>query len=277
MNIRNIIRKGKNMKLMSIARGSSGNCIFVGSDQSSVLVDAGISRKRIVDGLHTIDQDIKQIDGILITHEHIDHVKALGVISRSYQIPIYATEDTISEIKKISSLGELDDSLFVSIEPEKPFLIGDILIHAHSIWHDAADPVCYSLYNNNKKISIATDMGDYDDYIISSLKDSDILLLEANHDVRMLQVGPYPYSLKQRILGSRGHLSNESCGRLLFDLLNDHMKAVYLGHLSKENNYPELAYETVKSELSGNSYFNDVRDINLTVASRNDVGVCTEA
>lgn len=264
------------MKLMSIASGSSGNCIFVGSEKASVLVDVGISRKRIVDGLHTIDFDLKNIDGILITHEHIDHVKALGVISRSCQIPIYATEDTICEMKQMSSLGELDTSLFVPIEPEIPFMIGDIEINAHSIWHDAADPVCYSLHNNNKKISIATDMGDYDDYIVNSLKDSDILLLEANHDIRMLQVGPYPYYLKQRILGSRGHLSNEACGRLLMDILNDHMKAVFLGHLSKENNYPELAYETVKSELTGNSYFNDVRDINLTVASRDDVSLCTE-
>lgn len=264
------------MKLMSIASGSSGNCIFVGSDNTSVLVDVGISRKRIIDGLHTIDYSLDHIDGILLTHEHIDHVKALGILSRSNQIPIYATEETIHEVKQMKSLGELDASLFISILPDQPFFIGDIEIQAHSIWHDAADPVCYSLVNNNKKISIATDMGDYDEYIISSLRESDILLLEANHDIRMLEVGPYPYMLKQRILGSRGHLSNEACGRLLRELLHDHMKAVFLGHLSKENNYPELAYETVKGELIGNSYFNDVRDIHLTVASREDVGICTE-
>lgn len=265
------------MKLMSIASGSSGNCIFVGSEKTSVLVDVGISRKRIVDGLRSIDYDLKDIDGILITHEHIDHIKALGVISRSYQIPIYATNDTICEIRNNTSLGEFDASLFQAIEPEQNFSIGDIDICAHSTWHDAADPVCYSLMGDHKKISIATDLGDYDDYIVDGLKDSDILLLEANHDIRMLQVGPYPYHLKQRILGQRGHLSNETCGRLLKDVLNDHMKAVFLGHLSKENNYPELAYETVKSELMGNSYFNDVREINLSVASREVVGQCTEA
>ena len=114
-------------------------------------------------------------------------------------------------------------------------------------------------------------MGDYDDYIISSLKDSDILLLEANHDVRMLQVGPYPYSLKQRILGSRGHLSNESCGRLLFDLLNDHMKAVYLGHLSKENNYAELAYETVKLEIGMGDNPYSGEEIPIIVAKRDTI------
>ncbi|MGN0152406.1 MAG: MBL fold metallo-hydrolase [Wujia sp.] len=260
------------MKLMSIASGSSGNCIYVGSDNTSVLVDAGISRKRIGDGLRSADMDFKDIDGIIITHEHIDHTRALGVISRSYEIPIYATRDTCEEIKKMSELGNFDTSLIQEIEPDVDFTIGDIRIEAHSIWHDAADPVCYSLYADNCKVSVATDMGDYDDYIVHHLADSDALLIEANHDVRMLQVGSYPYQLKQRILGKRGHLSNESSGRLIKSLLNDHIRAILLGHLSGENNYPELAYETVKTELAGNPYSDDVRDFNLQVASRSMPG-----
>lgn len=264
------------MKLMSIASGSSGNCIFVGSDKTSVLIDVGISRKKIAEGLHKGDYNFNDITGILITHEHIDHVRALGVISRSYNIPIYTTADTITSILSMPSLGEIDADLFHAIEPDTPFAIGDLNIRAHSIWHDAADPVCYSLQNSKKKICIATDMGDYDDYIVQAISDSDALLLESNHDIRMLQVGPYSYLLKQRILGKRGHLSNEACGKLLRSVLNDHIKTVLLGHLSKENNYPELAYETVKTELLGNRYFNDVRDINLTVASRTEVGKCIE-
>ncbi|MDD6328277.1 MAG: MBL fold metallo-hydrolase [Eubacteriales bacterium] len=264
------------MKLMSIASGSSGNCIFVGSDKTSVLVDVGISRKKIAEGLHNNDFDFSDLQGVLITHEHIDHVRALGVISRSYNLPIYATEDTISSVLSMSSLGEIDRGLFHSIEPDMPFSIGDLSIQAHSVWHDAADPVCYSFFNKNRKICIATDMGDYDDYIVNAISDSDALLLESNHDIRMLQVGPYSYPLKQRILGKRGHLSNEACGKLLRSVLNDHMKAVFLGHLSKENNYPELAYETVKAELMGNQYFKDVREINLAVASRTEVGKCIE-
>lgn len=256
------------MKLMSIASGSSGNCIYVGTDTSAVLVDAGISKKKIAEGLKDIDMDFKDINGIIITHEHIDHTRGLGVISRSYGIPMYATYDTCEEIKGMKQLGEFDHSLLRPISPDESFEIGDIRIEAHSIWHDAADPVCYSLFHGDKKVSIATDLGDYDDYIVNCLKDSDALLLEANHDVRMLQVGPYPYSVKQRILGKRGHLSNERSGRLLLDILNDHLKAVFLGHLSKDNNYPELAYETVKNELSGNPYADDVREFNLQVASR---------
>lgn len=256
------------MRLMSIASGSSGNCIYVGTDTSSILIDAGISKKKISEGLKDIDIDFKDINGIIITHEHIDHTRGLGVISRSYGIPMYATRETCDEIKKMPQLGDFDYSLLNAVSPDESFEIGDIHVEAHSIWHDAADPVCYSLFYGNKKISIATDMGDYDDYIVNCLKDSDALLLEANHDVRMLEVGPYPYSLKQRILGKRGHLSNEKSGRLLLEVLNNHLKAVFLGHLSKDNNYPELAYETVKAELSGNPYTDDVRDFNLQVASR---------
>ncbi len=256
------------MKLMSIASGSSGNCIFIGSENTSLLVDVGISRKKIQDGLKSIDMELKDISGILITHEHIDHTRALGVISRSYGIPIYATKDTCDYISLMKELGEFDTSLLNPIDPDKDFILGDIRVEAHNIWHDAVDPVCYSFYNGNRKVSVATDMGDFDDYIINGLKDSDALLVEANHDVRMLQVGPYPYNLKQRILGKRGHLSNEASGKLLSRLLNDHIKAIYLGHLSKENNYPELAYETVKTEIADNPYTNDVRDFNLSVASR---------
>lgn len=260
------------MKLMSIASGSSGNCIFVGSDTTSLLVDVGISKKKIKEGLTKAEIDFKNIDGVLITHEHIDHVRSLGIISRSYGIPIYATRETCEAIEEKNELGDFDKSLFTFIDPDNPFRIGDITVEAHSVWHDAADPVCYSLYNGNKKISIATDLGDYDDYLVDGLKDSDALLLEANHDIRMLQVGRYPYHTKQRILGKRGHLSNERSGRLLLDILNPHIKAVLLGHLSKNNNIPELAYETVKTEVMGNPFTNDVRDFNLQVASRTECG-----
>lgn len=260
------------MKLMSIASGSSGNCVYVGSETTSVLVDAGVSRKRISEGLSSADMEFQDIDAIIITHEHIDHTRALGVISRSCGIPMYATADTCSAIAHMPELGSFDCSLLHPISPDVDFEIGDINIKAHSIWHDAADPVCYTLQADGKKVSIATDMGGFDDYIVHNLLDSDALLVEANHDVRMLQAGPYPYQLKQRILGDRGHLSNESSGKLIYSLLNDHIKAIILGHLSHENNYPALAYETVKTELMGNPYTDDVRDFNLQVAGRSMPG-----
>ena len=260
------------MQMKTIASGSSGNCIYVGTDNTTLLVDVGISKKRISDGLMEINRKLNEVDGILITHEHIDHVKGLGVISRSLNIPIYATKDTCNEICRMDTLGDFNYRLLNPIEPDKSFKIGDISVEPHSIWHDAADPVCYSLTHKGKKVSIATDLGDYDDYLIHSLSGSDVLLVEANHDVRMLQVGPYPYIIKQRILGKRGHLSNEAGGRLIRSLLNDHIKKIILGHLSDKNNYPELAYEAVKNELSGNEYADDVREFNLTVAGRNTPG-----
>lgn len=256
------------MKLMSIASGSSGNCIYVGTETTSLLIDTGVSKKKITDGLKSIGLSLGDIDGILITHEHIDHVRALGVISRTAEIPIYTTQLTCEAIKAMTNLGKYDEGLYRFISPDEEFCLGDMKIMPHSVWHDAADPVCYSIMNNNKKISVATDLGDYDDYIVTSIKDSDALLLEANHDVRMLQVGPYPYSTKQRILGKRGHLSNERSGRLLLDILNNHIKGVILGHLSRENNYPELALETVKTEIINNPYTDDVREFNIQVAAR---------
>ena len=261
------------MRFMSISSGSSGNCIFVGSDTTSLLLDCGISLKRIEQGLKNAELSGKDIDGILITHEHIDHIKSLGVIARRYNIPIYATYGTIDGILTTKSLGTFDYNLFQPIYNDSSFMIGDISVSANPVSHDAGDPVCYSFVNDNKKVGVATDLGVYDDMIIDFLSESDILLVEANHDVRMLEVGPYPYPLKQRILSDKGHLSNENGGRLIRELLNDHIRYIALGHLSEKNNYSELAYETVKQELSGNAYSDDVRDFGLCVASREE---CSE-
>jgi len=256
------------MKLMTLASGSSGNCTYIGTDRTSLLLDVGISLKNIEFGLSESGIDPHSIDGILITHEHSDHIKCLGIISRKYNIPIYATAGTISAIKNIKSLGEYDHSLFNHIDRDMSFEIGDIQINVNPISHDAADPVCYSFKNNKSKVSVATDLGIYDDKLIDFLIDSDAMVIEANHDIRMLEVGPYPYQLKQRILGDRGHLCNEASGQLIKKLLNDHMKAVFLGHLSDKNNYPELAFESVKQELKGNPFSEDVRDFGLEVAPR---------
>ncbi len=260
------------MYLKTIASGSSGNCTLIGSDTTSILIDAGVSKKRIEEGLNSDDYKLSDIDAILITHEHIDHVRALGVIARAYGITMYATQDTICELRHMKQLGAFDTSLFQPIMPDRSFTVGDLSVKAHAIWHDAADPVCYTVTHGNKKVSVATDLGDYDDYLVSCLMDSDAMIIEANHDINMLEVGPYPFELKRRILGKRGHLSNEAGGRLIKRILNKHVKAIYLGHLSKENNLPELAYETVKYELRDNPYTTDVRDFHLAVAKRDSAG-----
>ncbi len=259
------------MRLCSIASGSSGNCIYVGSDTTHLLVDIGISGKRAEQGLNSLGVAAGEIDGILVTHEHADHISGLGVLSRRYGIPIYATAGTVDEMKRCRSIGNVDEDLFHIIRADEKFIIKDLIIDPMRISHDAAEPVAYRVRYGDKKVAIATDMGLYNDYIVESLKGMDAILLEANHDVNMLQVGPYPYYLKQRILGDRGHLSNENCGRLLSRILHDDLKGILLGHLSQENNLPELAYETVRVEitLGDNPYKAD--DFLMQVANRSEV------
>lgn len=256
------------MKLCSITSGSSGNCICVGSDNTTLLIDAGISGKRIECGLNSIDMTTKDVDGILITHEHSDHIKGLGVLARKYGIPIYTTEGTKEAILSNPSVGKISEDLFCCICADYPFCIGDLEVAPFSIYHDAADPLGYRINQGDHSVAVATDLGHYDDYIVKHLQDLDMLLLEANHDVNMLQVGSYPYYLKRRILSDRGHLSNETAGRLLCEVLHDKMKAVLLGHLSQENNYAALAYETVCAEVTmGNNPYK-ASDFDISVAKR---------
>lgn len=238
------------MRMCSIASGSSGNCTYIGTEATHLLVDIGISCKKTIEGLNQLGLTGKDIDGILITHEHADHISGLGVTCRKFGMPIYATEKTIAAMKKVSSLGEIDASLFHVVKADEKFILKDITVNPMRISHDAAQPVAYRFQYGSRHMAVATDLGMYDDYTVESLRGMDVLLLEANHDINMLQVGPYPYALKQRILGNRGHLSNEFSGKLLSRLLHDKLKTVFLGHLSKENNLAELAYETVRLEIS---------------------------
>ena len=240
------------MRMVSIASGSSGNCIYIGSDSTHLLVDAGISNKRIQQGLNEIGLTGNDVNGILITHEHSDHIKGLGVLSRKYEIPIYGTQETLDEIAAAGSLGKFDRGLLTPVCPDLDFTVGDLTVKPFKIDHDAANP----------------DMGHFDQYIIDHLQGLDALLLESNHDVRMLETGPYPYYLKRRILGDHGHLSNENAGRLLNCVLHDRLKKVLLGHLSKENNYEELAYETVRLEIDEGDCPYGASDFSISVASR---------
>lgn len=259
------------MRLCSIASGSSGNCIYAGSETTHLLVDTGISKKRIEQGLNTLDIKGEELNGILITHEHIDHIQGLGVFSRKYEIPIYATHGTIEGIKNCKSLGKMPEGLLHEIAVDQPLELGDLTVHPFAISHDANEPSGYRIEQGDKSVAVATDIGIYDEYTVKNLKNVNALVLEANHDIHMLEVGPYPYPLKRRVMGDKGHLSNELSGRLLCDILHDDLKQVVLGHLSKENNYPELAYETVKLEvtLGDNPYKGE--EIPMMVAKRDEV------
>ena len=259
------------MNLCSIASGSSGNCIYTGTEKTGILIDVGISAKRIEQGLASIDRNIKEIKGIFISHEHSDHIKGLGVLARKYHIPIYGTKGTIQAIKNCTSLGEIHTELYREIHPEEDVKIEDLVVQPFRISHDAAEPVAYRMESGGKSAAIATDLGFYNQKIVDKLQNLDVLLLESNHDTHMVEVGGYPYPLKRRILSDRGHLSNESAGKLLCHLLHDDLKAVFLGHLSKENNYEELAYETVKLEIALGSEKYKPEDFLIEVAKRDSV------
>lgn len=256
------------MRLCSIASGSSGNCIYVGSDSTHLLVDTGISKKRIEESLAELEVKGEELNGILITHEHSDHIQGLGVFCRKYEVPIYATKGTIAGICACKTLGKMPDGLFHEIASDETFDIGDLTVKPFSISHDANEPTGFRIEKEKKAVAVATDLGIYDDYIVEKLKGLDAVVLEANHDIHMLEVGPYPYPLKRRVLGDHGHLSNELSGRLLCSILHDKMKYIMLGHLSRENNFPELAYETVKLEVTMSNTPFDGNDIPLMVADR---------
>ena len=257
------------MQLYSIASGSSGNCIYLGEEDGGILIDAGISRKRIVTGLERKGLSLDDIKAIFITHEHSDHISGLGPVLRKNPIPVYATADTVSAIWEKTNMNNISPELFHSIRPEEEIEAGEMLVRPFSISHDAVDPVCYTVEKQGKRAAVATDMGCFDDTIIRVLGQCDSVLIEANHDINMLQVGPYPYSLKMRILGNKGHLSNTSCADLIKDILHKDLKHLVLGHLSRENNFPQLAYRTVLDELEKTETWGTL-DTRLMVASRDE-------
>ncbi len=268
--------KTKNMRLCSIASGSSGNCVYVGTDATHLLIDVGISGKRTEAGLRELGIRPQDIDGIFLTHEHADHISGLGVMARKYGVPVYGTRGTIGAVRSMHSLGTIDEELFHYVKADEKLTVKDVTVYPIRTSHDAAEPVAYRISHDKKKVGIITDLGCYNDYTVECLRDLDLLYLEANHDINMLQVGPYPYYLKQRILGRKGHLSNEAAGKLLSRLLHDKMQAVVLGHLSQENNLPELAYETVRLEVAMSDTAYQADDFPLYVAKRNEVSQMLE-
>ena len=250
---------------LSLTSGSSGNATFVSDGETKLLIDCGMSGSRLKSALSNIDVDISELDAVLITHEHSDHIKGLGVIARKYQIPVFATFKTFSGMKNI---GEFDDSLKNSITNELE--IGKIGIRAFSIPHDASDPVGYNFFIDNTKLSLATDIGKMNDDVFKSIEGSKYVILESNHDVDILRLGSYPYSLKKRILSPFGHLSNEDAAQTALKLAESGTEHFMLAHLSRENNLPEIAQVTTENIFKANNIKLN-RDVTLTVASRDDI------
>ncbi len=250
----------------SLYSGSSGNSLLVQTENTLVLIDAGVSSKKIEQALANLNLDPNKISGILVTHEHSDHVQGLGTFSKKYNLPVYVNQKTLDAMPKQKEKIEKNVNL---IKIEEKFEINDLKIKPFSIPHDAANPCGFNICKDNKKISIATDIGHMTNGIIKNLEDSSFVLIEANYDPEVLMYSKYPYPLKNRIAGPTGHLSNESAGKTICYLLKSGLKQAMLGHLSKESNFPELAYKTVVEELMATNYSEN--SLRLSVAKRDEL------
>ncbi len=248
---------------VSLISGSSGNATYISDGKTRLLIDCGMSGAKLKEALHAIDVMPESIDALLLTHEHIDHTKGAGVISRRYGIPVYATEGTHTTM----DVGKIADENIQIITEDTDFEIGSIGIRAFAIPHDASQPVGYNFFIGSAKYSLATDIGKMNTNVIDNIIGSKKILLESNHDVEMLKCGPYPYPLKRRILGEFGHLSNETAAKTALYLVQNGTQNIMLGHLSIENNRPEIAMLETYNLLS-QSGVNVGSDMTLQVADR---------
>lgn len=246
------------MQISVLASGSKGNCTLIHDGDTAILIDAGISARRIKQKLSELHLDMRDISSILITHEHIDHIRGLKTLSKNYQIPLYSKLNTFKAMPFIHDIPPQ----CCHVLPESNFTIGNMTVNSFAVSHDAAEPVGYNIQTKHLKITLATDLGFATDTVHKAMDCSDILILEANHDINLLQNGTYPWNLKKRILGTRGHLSNTDAGFLLKNLKNKPPEVI-LAHLSEHNNTPQTALNTIHSIISQQENIS----VNLHVAS----------
>ena len=214
------------LKFCSLYSGSSGNSLFIQSNNTKILIDCGTSAKKVVTALESLEIDITDIDGILVTHEHSDHVQGLGTISKKYDIPVFANFETWNAMP--TQKEKIEDKNRNYFFNDTEFQIGNLQIFPFSTPHDAANPCGFSIVNGDKKLSIATDLGHMENAIFENLKGSSFILLESNYEPEVLKMSPYPYSLKQRIIGPHGHLSNNEAGQTISALMYKDLKEVML-------------------------------------------------
>lgn len=253
------------MEVSVLASGSSGNSIYISNSKTRILIDAGLSGKEIDERLKKIGACGEELDAILVTHEHSDHIKGVGVLSRRYDLPIYANDLTWQGAAP--SLGKIKERNCRIFQGD--FMVGDLGIRPFSISHDANDPVGYIINSGETRVGVATDMGFVPERVKDLLWGLDMLIIEANHDLEMLMTGSYPWPLKHRINGEKGHLSNDDTAALLPKLINSNFPCILLAHLSKDNNIPELAYITVKNSLEDEGlYIGENLQLNLAFRER---------
>lgn len=234
------------MKVAVLASGSSGNAIWVSAGSTAVLIDAGVSGKRVSTSVQELGLDAAELSAVLVTHEHSDHVSGLGPVTRKFGIPACATAGTHAAIDR--RLGKCPGRNVV--EPGTDFEIGELLVSPFAVSHDCAEPVGYALTDGRTRVVVATDLGVVSHPVRHRIGEADCVVLEFNHDERMLLDGEYPWFLKKRIMSNEGHLSNEAAARELVSLAEGPMSTLILAHMSRENNTPDLALETAREALA---------------------------
>lgn len=234
-------------KFCSLFSSSSGNSTFLGNGDRGILIDAGVSAKRIKQALLSREIDPFKLDGIFVTHEHSDHISGIRIIASTYKIPVYATQGTMSALEEN---GVINGKFPVEIMPAEGVTAGELLVESFRTPHDSRESCGYRItFPHGQKAVVATDIGKITPTVEDALTGADLVMLESNHDVAMLQCGPYPYHLKRRILSDVGHLSNTACAEEAVKLIKKGTTRLFLGHLSAENNFPDLAYQTTFSAL----------------------------
>jgi phosphoribosyl 1,2-cyclic phosphodiesterase len=248
------------LRVCVLGSGSKGNCTYIESPETRFLIDAGLSAREIERRLRQIERSPETLDGVMISHEHSDHIQGVGALARRCRLPVYANAATWQRAQHV--VGVVDD--LHEFSTGTPFSLGDVVVQPFSLPHDADDPVAFRLSWRRRTLAIVTDLGYPSQLVRERIRDCHLLVLEANHDDAMLKAGPYPWPLKQRIGGKSGHLSNFQSSQLLRDVLHDELEHVILAHLSEINNHPDLARLTAQEVLGS-------RGTRLCVASQHEV------
>lgn len=254
------------MKISILGSGSGGNSTYIESEKGKILVDAGFSCKKIEERLNFIERELNDINGILITHEHIDHIQGAGIISRKYNIPIYITPESFKAGE--NKLGKINPENLRFIKDK--FIINDsLLVKPFDVMHDARRTVGYRIESQSGKvIAISTDIGYVNNIVRENFKAADVMIIESNYDYNMLMNCNYPWDLKARVKGRNGHLSNNEAAKFIKEMYNENLKKVYLAHISKDSNNPDIVKDTIAQELRANKINLDYELAKQDVATR---------
>ena len=260
------------IKFISLASGSSGNCYYLGTDKHGILIDAGIGIRTIKKDLKELNLSLSNVRAVFVTHDHADHIKAVGHLGEKYNIPVYSTREIHEGINKSYCMTEKLSSSVHYINKGEPMSLDEFKISAFEVPHDGTDNVGYCIEIGDKTFSFLTDLGHITETAAHYICKANYLILEANYDLEMLRMGPYPKYLKERIAGPNGHMSNTDTAEFLAENINENLKYIWLCHLSKDNNHPELAYKTVEWKLKSKGIIvgKDVQLIALKRSSPSD-------